>query len=80
MIEEYKASLLAKTIDELTSELQKIHDNIDILFTVNNSLDDADITEGGGAPADQERYQVLLWQQKAVTEEINKRHLLEDIR
>jgi hypothetical protein len=80
MDESYKTTLLSKTIEELSSELQKIHDNIDMLFTVNNSLDDADITEGGGAPADQDRYQTLLWQQKVVTEEINKRHLLEELK
>lgn len=80
MNEEYKVTLLTKTIEELTNELQKIHDNIDMLFTINNSLDDADITEGGGAPADQDRYNTLLWQQKVVTEEINKRHLLEELK
>lgn len=77
MNEDYKKSLEAKTIDELTAELQKIHDNLDMLYTVNNSLDTDDITQGGGAPADQERYQTLKFQQKAVTEEINKRHLLD---
>lgn len=77
MNEEYKAALLNKTIDELVIELQKVHDNLDMLYTLNNSLDDVDITLGGGAPADQERYQLLKFQQKAVTEEINKRHLLE---
>jgi hypothetical protein len=80
MDESYKTTLVSKTIEELSSELQKIHDNIDMLFTVNNSLDDTDITEGGGAPADQDRYQTLLWQQKVVTEEINKRHLLEELK
>jgi hypothetical protein len=77
MNEDYKKSLEAKTIDELTAELQKIHDNLDMLYTINNSLDADDITQGGGAPADQERYQTLKFQQKAVTEEINKRHLLD---
>lgn len=77
MNDDYKKSLEAKTIDELTAELQKVHDNLDMLYTVNNSLDGDDITQGGGAPADQERYQTLKFQQKAVTEEINKRHLLD---
>lgn len=75
----YITSLATKTIDELTAELEKIQDNIDMLFTVNNSLDDTDITEGGGAPADQERYQALMAQQKAVNQEINKRHILEQL-
>ncbi len=77
MNDDYKKSLEAKTIGELTTELQQVHDNLDMLFTVNNSLDNDDITQGGGAPADQERYQALKFQQKAVTEEINKRHLLD---
>ena len=76
-MDEYKQTLLTKNIDELTVELQKVRDNIDMLFTVNNSLDNTDLTEGGGEPADQDRYQTLLAQQKAVTEEINKRHMLD---
>ncbi len=77
MNDEYKKALESKTIDELTTELQKIHDNLDMLYMLNNSLDTEDITQGGGEPADQERYQLLKWQQKTVTEEINKRHLLD---
>lgn len=77
MNDEYKKSLEAKTIDELTADLQKIHDNLDMLYMLNNSLDKDDITQGGGEPADQQRYQTLKFQQKAITEEINKRHLLD---
>ncbi len=74
---DYKKLLETKTIDELTAELEKVQENIDMLLTINNNLEGTDITEGGGEPADQERYQTLQEQQKAVTEEINKRHLLE---
>jgi hypothetical protein len=77
MNEEYKKSLEPMTIDQLTAELQKVHDNLDMLYMLNNSLDKDDITQGGGEPADQERYQTLKFQQKSITEEINKRHLLD---
>ena len=73
----YMASLFVMTIDQLVLELKGVHDQIDMVLTMNNSLDGIDITEGGGAPADQERYQTLLLHQKQVTEEINKRHILE---
>ena len=73
----YKDSLVSKTIDELTAELQKIQDQLDILYTMNNSLDDDDITEGGGDPQTQVNYQSLVLHQKLITEEINKRHTLE---
>jgi hypothetical protein len=74
---EYMQSLETKTIDELVAELQKTQDNLEMLFMLNNSLDGLDITEGGGEPADQARYQTLKFQQTALTQEINKRHLLE---
>lgn len=77
MEDEYKKSLESKTIEELTTELQKIHDLIDILMTMNNSLDDADITEGGGSPEAQAQYQEAVLHQKLITQEINKRHMLD---
>ena len=77
MEDSYAAALANKTIDELTAELQKILDTLDMLFTMNNSLDDADITEGGGDPAVQAEYKVLTLHQKQVKEEINKRHMLD---
>ena len=73
----YVILLLAMTIDQLVAELQDVHNQLDMVLTMNNSLDGIDITEGGGAPADQERYQTLLRHQKQATEEINKRHILE---
>ena len=73
----YIGTLLAMTIDQLVAELQQVHDQLDMVLTMNNSLDGADITEGGGAPADQERYQSLIRHQKQVTEEVNKRHILD---
>lgn len=77
MDEIYTNSLTTQTIDQLTEELQKIHDQLDILYTMNNSLDDDDITEGGGGPEVQENYQKLKLHQKLITEEINKRHMLD---
>lgn len=73
----YKASLETKTIEELTAELQTVQNNIETLLMMDNELDGTEIIEGGGDPADQERYQALKSQQLAITEEINKRHLLE---
>ena len=77
--QEYRNSLLTKTIDELTKEMQQIANQIDILFTMNNSLDDLDITEGGGEPHVQAQYQEYLLHQKCINEEINKRHMLEEL-
>ena len=77
MEDTYKASLTNKTIDELTAELQKILDTLDMVLTMNNSLDDTDITEGGGDPTVQAQYQELVLHQRLVKEEINKRHMLD---
>jgi hypothetical protein len=79
-VEDYKNTLLAKTIDELSADMQGIINQIDILFTMNNSLDDVDITEGGGEPHVQAQYQDFLMQQKCIKEEINKRHMLEELK
>ena len=78
-MDDYKKLLSQKTIDELTHELEQVQMQLDMLMTVNNSLDGADITEGGGEPADQARYQTLNEQQIAITAEINKSHLLEQL-
>ncbi len=77
MEDQYTASLAQKTIEELTTELQKIQDQLDILFTMNNSLDDTDITEGGGDPQVQAQYQECILHQKLINQEINKRHMLD---
>ena len=77
MEDQYTASLAQKTIEELTTELQKIQDQLDILFTMNNSLDDVDITEGGGDPQVQAQYQECILHQKLINQEINKRHMLD---
>ena len=73
----YVSSLLAMTIDQLVLELKGVQDQIEMVFTMSNSLDGEDITEGGGTTADQDRYQTLLTHQKLVTQEIDKRHMLD---
>ncbi len=73
----YKTELATLPIDQLTTRLQQIQDQLDILFTMNNSLDDTDITEGGGDPVVQAQYQTCMVKQKLLNEEINKRHMLE---
>lgn len=77
---DYRNALTTKPIDELTHDLQQIANQIDMLFTMNNSLDDVDITEGGGEPHIQAQYQEFLLQQKCINEEINKRHMLEELK
>lgn len=68
---------MSNTIDELTAALQKTYDQIDIIFTMNNSLDDADIADGGGSPEAQAEYQTQLRQQKLIGEEIDRRHVMD---
>lgn len=77
MEDEYKTSLETKPIAELTAELQKIHDQLELLFTMHNSLDEKDLTQGGGSPEAQTKYQECILHQRLITEEINKRHMLE---
>ncbi len=75
--EAYKNSLLEKPVADLATELQKVINDIDILFTLHNSLDDKDLTEGGGPPEAQAQYQELVMHQRCINLEINKRHMLD---
>ena len=72
--------LSTHTIDRLQKELMAIQNSLEMLFTMNNSLEDLDITHGGGSPEDQAEYQKLDKAQHAVVAEINKRHMLAEIR
>lgn len=78
--ESYKASLIDKPMEELTAEIQKLADQIDMLFTLQNSLDDVDLTEGGGSPEAQSQYKECVTKQHLITAEINKRHMLEELK
>ncbi len=73
----YSQELMTKTMDELTTDLQKIYDRIELLFTLHNSLDDLDLTQGGGTPEAQTEYQQLLVHQRLMVEEIDRRHVME---
>lgn len=68
------------TIERLQKELQGVQMALELLFTMNNSLEDLDITEGGGTPEDQAQYQKLNQAQRTIVGEINKRHLLDEIK
>lgn len=74
------ADLTQYSIDRLTKELQGIQMSLEMLFTKNNSLDDLDITHGGGSPEDQDEYQRLDTTQRNIVQEINKRHMLAEMK
>ena len=67
-------------IDSLKKELAKIQESLDMLYTMYNSLEDLDISHGGGGEQTQAEYQKLDKAQKAIVTEINKRHMLAEIK
>lgn len=68
------------TIERLLKELSGVQMALEMLYTKNNSLEGLDITEGGGSPEDQAEFSKLNRSQKTIVAEINKRHLLEEIK
>ena len=71
--------LSTHSIDRLQKELLAIQNSLEMLFTKNNSLEDLDITHGGGSAEDQAEYRKLDIAQHTIVAEINKRHLLKEI-
>jgi hypothetical protein len=74
---EYTASLAKKSIKEMKEELEQVQNKLDILFTMQNSLETTDLTEGGGEPHIQAEYQDCTMRQQVLTVEIQKREMLE---
>lgn len=74
------ADLATYSMDRLQRELAGIQMGLEMLYTKNNSLEDVDITEGGGSPEDQAEYQRLNTSAHLVVAEINKRHALSEIK
>ena len=75
MEQKYLQMLTNMNMQDLQTEMQRNQTTLDLLLTVNNSLDEGtDLSEGGGTPADQLRYQIIMFQLKAVNQEINRRH------
>lgn len=77
MQDDYTASLANKSIDELNAELKHIDNELDILFTMQNSLDSADLTQGGGSKETQAKYKEFVRRQDIVSIELQKREMLE---
>ncbi len=75
--EAYRQELMTKKIEDLTSDLQNAYNKIDLILTVNNSLEELDITDGGGTPEVQAEYQLCLLKVRLITEEIDRRHIME---
>jgi hypothetical protein len=73
------ADLNSYSVERLLRELQGIQMAMEMLFTKNNSLEDLDITEGGGSPEDQAEYQRLSKLAHLIVTEINKRHMLNEV-
>lgn len=73
------ADVSTYSIDRLQKELAGIQAGLEMLYTKNNSLEELDITEGGGSPEDQAEYQRLNNLAKTIVTEINKRHMLSEI-
>lgn len=73
------ADVSTYSIDRLQKELSGIQAGLEMLYTKNNSLEELDITEGGGSPEDQAEYQRLNNLAKTIVTEINKRHMLSEI-
>ena len=67
------------SIERLQKELQGVQMSLEMLFTKNNSLDDADLVDGGGSPEDQAEFQRLNKAQRTIVSEINKRHMLNEL-
>jgi len=73
-------NLSTHSIDRLQKELTAIQNSLEMLFTKNNSLEDLDITHGGGSAEDQTEYRKLDTAQHMIVAEINKRHMLTEIK
>jgi len=74
------ADLSAYSIERLQKELQGVQMGLEMLFTKNNSLEDLDITHGGGSQEDQTEFQRLNNSQLQIVGEINKRHMLAELK
>jgi hypothetical protein len=74
-----ETDLTPYSMDRLKKELTGIQNALDMLYTMNNSLEDTDLSHGGGSEPDQAEYQRLSGSQKAIVAEINKRHMLAQI-
>ena len=74
-----KADLSAYSMERLQKELAGVQMGLEMLFTKNNSLDELDLTHGGGSDEDQAEYQRLDKAQRSIVGEINKRHILSEI-
>jgi hypothetical protein len=74
------ADLNTYSIERLQRELSGIQMAMEMLYTKNNSLEDIDITEGGGSPEDQAEYQRLSTVAQLIVFEINKRHMLSEVK
>jgi hypothetical protein len=75
-----QTDLSSYSTDRLNKELTGIQNALDMLYTMNNSLEGLDISHGGGSESDQAQYQMLDEAQKAIVKEINKRHMLAEIK
>jgi hypothetical protein len=75
-----KADLTTYSMERLQRELQGIQMALEMLYTKNNSLEGLDISEGGGSPEDQAEFVRLDTAQRSIVLEINKRHMLQEIK
>jgi hypothetical protein len=67
----------AYSMSRLEKELAGVQMSLEMLYTKNNSLEDLDLTEGGGSPEDQAEYQRLMREDYLLSSEINRRHAQE---
>lgn len=74
------ADLTSYSIERLQKELQGVQTALEMLFTKNNSLDDIDLVDGGGSPEDQAEYQRLDKASRLIVGEINRRHMLTELK
>lgn len=74
-----RADLTSYSMERLQKELEGIQMGLEMLYTKNNSLDDDDLSEGGGSPEDQAQYQKLSAEAQLIVQEINKRHALDEL-
>ena len=75
-----QSDISLRSMDSLKDELTKIQESLDMLYTMYNSLEDLDISHGGGGEQAQQEYQKLDGAQRAIVTEINKRHMLAEIK
>jgi len=66
-------------IEELEARLLWLQNEMDMLDTMNNSLEYPSLHEGGGDDHHQQRWQELNNEAAMINTEINRRHMLEFI-